>query len=544
MPELSRGERSAIRWSDAVLKWGLVSLVAFTPLAFGTVEGWSIALMEWGVASLLLVALARRILAGPGESPEGWKTGVEWPLGLFLVLVLLQVIPLPRPLVAVLAPGSASAHAAGLALPSGGVATRQDDEAARAALGLGAPPAAVPVSLDVEETVRRTGLLLTFAGVFYLAAGWGASRGRARFLLRVIVVVGFAIALFAIVQRLTWNGRIYWLRAAPRDTAFGPFVNHNHFAGYVEMILPLAIALAYFLVDRQRHLARPGEDPPPVEWSRPTDAGLMDDRQERAGRWGQWLLALFTAILILAALVLSGSRGGLLSAVLSGGLLFAALWKRIRPRALAWGVVVALPLTAALLIAWIGVDTLRAQIPEGALEREASFHARQVIWRQVVNHLPEAGAAGFGLGSFETSFAPYTPPGTAARWDKAHNDFLQVAWETGIVGGLLIALGALLFGIRYILPALRSPDHESDLFRIAIAVGLTSLVLHSFVDFNLQIGSNWFLFALLAGLLVALHRSAAERARNPEIGPGPRLIDRSGDRIVPLLPDHEQEPAS
>jgi hypothetical protein len=203
MPELSRGERSALRWCDAVLKWGLVSLVVFTPLAFGTVEGWSIALMEWGVASLLLVTLARRILAGPGEGRAGWKTGVEWPLGLFLGLVLLQVIPLPRPLVAILAPGSASAHAAGLAPPTGGVATSRDDEAARAALGLGAPPARVPLSLDVEETMRRTGLLLTFAGVFYLAAGWGASKGRARFLLRVIVAVGFVIALFAIVHRAT-----------------------------------------------------------------------------------------------------------------------------------------------------------------------------------------------------------------------------------------------------------------------------------------------------------------------------------------------------
>jgi hypothetical protein len=541
---MSRRERAAIRWSDAILQWGLVSLVAFTPLAFGTVEAWSIALMEWGVASLLLVAMARRVLRGPLPQGTRWATGVEWPLGLFLGLVLLQLVPLPRPLVALLAPGSASAHAAALAPPEGGVATREEFDAVRAALDIGPPGGRVPVSLDVEETAHRTGLLLTFAGVFYLVAGWGATKGRAQFLLRAIVVVGFCIAVFGIVQNLTWNGRIYWLRPAPREGAFGPFVNHDHFAGYVEMILPLAITLAYFFVDRQRHLPRPGEDPPPVEGSRPTDAGLMDDDQERAGRWGQWLLALFAAILILAALVLSGSRGGILSAVLSSGLLFAALWKRIRPRALAWGVVVALPLLAALLIAWIGIDTLRGAIPQGSFEREASFHARQVIWRQVVNHLPEAGVAGFGLGTFEASFAPYTPPGTASRWDKAHNDFLQIAWETGFAGGLLIAWGTLLFGIRYVLPALRSPDHESDLFRIAIAVGLMSLLLHSMVDFNLQIGSNGFLFALLAGLLVALHRSGRTPARTAEIGSGPRSLDPAGDHIVSILPDRDQEPAS
>jgi hypothetical protein len=543
MPETSRSERAIVRSCDAIIRWGLVSLIAFTPLAFGTVEAWSIALMEWGVTSLLLVAVARRVLAGPPRDRSRFATGVEWPLGLFLGLVLLQLVPLPRTLVGWIAPGSASVHRMALAPPEGGMTTREDYDAVRAALELGPSPGRVPVSLDVEETSHRAGLLLSFGGVFYLAAGWGATKGRARFLVRAIVVVGFCVSLFAIVQRLTWNGRIYWLRPSRNSSAFGPFVNHNHFAGYVEMILPLAIALAYYLVDRQRHLPRPGEDPPPAEWSRPTDRGLMDDEQEKAGRWGRWVLALFAAILILSSLVLSGSRGGLLSAVLSSGLLFASLWKRI-PRALAWGVLVSLPLIAGLLIAWIGVDTLRASIPQGSLEREASFHARQVIWRQVFHNLPDAGVAGFGLGSFETSFAPYTPPGTAARWDKAHNDFLQIAWETGFAGGALIAWGTLLFAFRYIVPALRSPLEDSDLFRIAIAVGLTSLVLHSLVDFNLQIGSNGFLFALLAGLLVALHPIGRNPAPGAPSGGGPRLIDPSGDRIVPLLPEREQEPAS
>ena len=542
MPE-GRFEAAAIRGCDAILKWGLVSLIVFTPLAFGTVENWSIAVMQWGVTSLVLVALARRVLAGP--SPEGsrFRTGVEWPLGLFLALVLLQLVPLPRPIVAFVAPGAAAAHATGPAAPGEGVSTREEYESLRAALDLGSPPRRVPISLDPEETARRTGLLLTFGGIFYLVAWWASTKVRMQFLLRTIVINGFCVALFAIVQRLTWNGRIYWVRPSSNDSAFGPFVNHNHFAGYVEMILPLAIALAYFLVDRQRHLPRPGEDPPPEEGTRPTDAALMDDEQERAGRWGRWLLALFAAVLLLASLVISGSRGGWLSTVLSGGLLFAALWKRIRQRYLAWGVALALPSLAALLLVWIGSDAISGQVPEGSLEREASFHARQVIWREVVDHLPQSGFAGFGLGTFEASFAPYAPPGTSTRWDRAHNDFLQIAWETGFAGGLLIAWGTLLFAFRYVLAALRTSAQETDLFRIAIAVGLTSLVLHSMVDFNLQIGSNGFLFALLAGLLVALHRSARVAVPAAEMGSGPRLIEPSGGRIVPLLPPPEQESA-
>src|SRR5438093_1280603 len=148
----------------------------------------------------------------------------------------------------------------------------------------------------------------------------------------------------------------------------------------------------------------------------------------------------------------------------------------------------------------------------GNLTGEASFRLRAIIWNRVVRELPNYLWVGSGLGTFEDSFAPHTPAGPANRWDRAHNDYLQLLWETGLAGGVLFLSGALIFGVRYWWPALRSFRQPLDLFRVGIAVSLMSIALHSLVDFCLQIGANGFLCALLAGLLVALHGRRADMA--------------------------------
>ena len=531
--------------SGAFVGWGLVALIVFTPLAFGTVEGWSYALLEWGIVSLVLVALAARLLTASGPGERRVRTGVEWPLGLYLLLVLLQLVPLPASAIGAIAPGARRAHQAAEAPPAGGVTTPADYQSLRAEFGLDAGPRVRPISVNADETFEKGRLLAVLVALFFLVAGWAATAERALFLVRAVLVTGFSVALFGIVQHLTWNGKLYWLRPSPRGGAFGPFVNHNHFAGYAEMILPLAIAMAYYLLDLRRGWRGPARSD---EAAGGLNAEFLDDSQAAAERLGLWVLALFAAVLLLGSLLLSQSRGGILSAILSSGLLFVALWGRIRPRALAWLGVAALPVLAALLAVWIGADVFRVQAQGGSLEREASFHSRRVIWEEIGRNLPQAGALGFGLGTFEESFAPYTPPGTAQRWDRAHNDYLQIAWETGAIGAILIFWGGLAFGIRYGLSALRSPAHPLDLFRVAIAVALASLLIHSVVDFNLQIGSNAFLFTLLAGLLVALHRvvereagGANDEERNGPEGAGPRLHRSPEPRILGPVQEDEAE---
>jgi O-antigen ligase len=307
------------------------------------------------------------------------------------------------------------------------------------------------------------------------------------FLLSATTITGFAVALFGLIQYLTWNGRIYWFRRIPSDSAFGPFVNHNHFAGYVGMVIPIAVCFGFFFLEGRRA----GGD------------------EAASDRWGRTGVALFAAAVIVVALFFSLSRGGILSACLSGLVLFVLVSRRMASRALTWSVAVALVLVAVIFISWIGADIVRHQIGTyHTIENEASFQLRVMIWQAMVRHLPDFMWLGSGLGTFEESFAQFTPPGSSRRWDRAHNDYLQLTWETGLVGTALFLLAAWMFLRRYWWPSVRSQVHPMSLFRVGVCISVLTIALHSIVDFNLQIGSNGFLFAVLCGALVALRDPA------------------------------------
>ncbi len=489
--------------ANGAVKWGLVALIIFTPLAFGTVEQWSLALMEWGIATLAVLHVLGG-LWGSGYSRRGrdGRTGLEVAALLFLGVCAVQIIPIPLGWLRVISPESARMYTP-IAPP-----TFADGIQADAAQDLHdepvlnpSMPGRRPISIRPGETRSRLLLVGSLAALFFLMAAWVDRGERAVFVIATVTTVGFLVALHGLVQFLTWNGRIYWIRKVPPSSPFGPFVNHNHFAGYVEMVIPVAIALTFYLValrSRDR-LARPSNDGAP--WS---PWGRSEGRWER---WGQAGLALFAAVILIVSLIFSLSRGGILSTCVSGLILFAVIRRRVPSRLLAWSVAGSLLLVVALLVALIGADIIADKVRMSQdLPSEASFRSRLIVWDGVVRNLPGVLWMGAGLGTFEDSFAPHTPPGSSTRWDKAHNDYLQFLWETGLVGGLILLVCGVRFGRRYWWPALRSRDHPLDLLRVGVAVSLLSLALHSLVDFNLQIGANGFLCALLGGLLVGLDR--------------------------------------
>lgn len=481
---------------DRIVHWGLIALIAFTPLAFGTVEPWSLAIMEWGVTSLILVFLLGRVLSGPPAMPgrSSW-TGLEIPVVLFMLFGALQTVPLPAPWLRVLSPGASREYqlhdlrAAALAGPV--------EEASADPLLAVRAPARRPVSISPPQTWARVRLLAVLAGLFFLVSRWADRGERVMSLLTSVTVVAFLVAVEALVQYSTWNGKIYWVRKVPPSSPFGPFVNHNHFAGYVEMVIPVAISLVFYCGAGRRRVRLRGNG---------LEAAL-DDTGTGSARWSQGALALFAAILLIVSLVFTLSRGGVLSAAVSGFVLFLLIARRVASRFVVWSVAAGLPAIALAMIVWIGADTVKERFSESQTPgTEASFRSRVIAWRSLVHHLPEFMWVGAGLGAFEDSFASVMPGGFSKRWDKAHNDYLQVLWETGLAGTSLMLLGGVVFVRRFWWPAVQSRGHPLDLFRVGIAVSLLSIALHSLVDFNLQIGANGFLLALLAGLMVALHR--------------------------------------
>jgi O-antigen ligase/polysaccharide polymerase Wzy-like membrane protein len=502
------------RTCDRIIHAGLVGLIACTPLAFGTVEPWSIALMEWGIVTLALVFLLSRLYPGredrrpspQAEYPRLFELAI--PITLFVVLCILQTVPLPIRWLSAVSPGSARMYAS---VDFGSwERTEEKTERVRAErddslLRLRSPERR-PVSVNPARTRGRATLLFTLVVLFFMVANW-ADEDKAVSILRSVTVVAFLVSMFGIVQLLTWNGKIYWVRKVPSagggtPSTFGPFVNHDHFAGYVEMTIPLALGLVFWLVDRRR---RPAESGSSSSTGSGLAASILEGFRDERGWFGKLSLALFVAVILIVSLFFSLSRGGILAAFISGTVLLVLLCRRAASRALRWSIALALPAVVVALIAFIGAEAVKKQLGTyGNLAEESSFRLRLILWQRIAEELPNYVWLGTGLGTFEDSFSPLTPAGSAKRWDKAHNDYLQLLWETGVVGGVLFLSGVAIFIRRIWWPALRDFGAPIDIFRVAIAVGLMSIALHSAVDFCLQIGANGFLCALLAGLLVAL----------------------------------------
>ena len=328
--------------------------------------------------------------------------------------------------------------------------------------------------LDRSETRQALVLLGMDLTIFFLVSQLFAS-GRSRiwrlFGPGVLLFAG-SLGLFAILQNASGTREIYGIVETPGDLHFGPYVNPNHFAGLMEMLIPVGVL---YIVGRR-------------------------------GKSSIAALPLLVAIatIAVAALLLSGSRGGLLalSAQTAIGLTLL-VWgnQSAEKRRLAKAVAPTI-LAAMLLFVW--VDSGQAAKHLGLI-----FHIKSPDWvdssrkslasdslRMWRDHL----VLGVGLGNFETAYPAYQSLPTDLWIDYAHDDYLEAAAETGLVGTVLILSALALFfrlAFRHLRHRLR---FEDGWIRLGAAIGCCGLLLHSFFDFNLHIPANAAWFATLAAL--------------------------------------------
>ena len=307
--------------------------------------------------------------------------------------------------------------------------------------------------------------LAAYIVLVFLAVQSFRNSKQMRPLIWFLVIFGFAVALFGIVQFLTFNDKLYWLRPLRYGgSPFGPYVNRNHFAGLMELIIPLGLAILFYRAVRRDKLP---------------------------------LVGLFTIVPI-GALFLSASRAGILSFCFQLGLLAYLVWARQSGRKqlpLATGVI----LLAGAFVVWLGVGPTWdrfARLWAQDFSQERRLMMLEDSWRIFLDH----PGAGTGAGTLVTVYPQYASFDDGRVVDHAHNDYLELLAETGIVGGLC-ALGFVVLLFRRALMNLQSDQSAFILAaRTGALVACSGLLLHSLVDFNLHIPSNALLFALLACL--------------------------------------------
>lgn len=435
---------------SGIIRTGFLLTVVFTALAHGTVEPWSVFVYESITLLVLLVWATKIILDKRFE---------------------INVPKIALPIVALLAIGLAQSVAV----------TNSEGRW-------------LSLSKNVEATRGAVTVLAFLLISFLIAANFFQTRASLKGLANFLVIYGLAMALFALVQHVSWNGKFYWIRPNTISiTPFGPFVNHNHFAGYMEMLIPVPIAMIV----------------------------------TRAARREMRLLAGFAAVVMGIAAITSLSRGGMIS--LAAELVFitficlrlARTNKGSQTGAAQRGAaqrgaasartpfaasqVAAVIVIAAVILAgvfWIGADAVINRVTQGqstATQTETFHSSRGWVWRDTWTMIKANPLLGVGLGAYGTAFSIYSESDGSLRVPQAHNDYLQVVADCGIPGGL-IAVWFIVILFRAFRRGLYSRDPMIAALALASGAGTFGLLVHSVFDFNLQLPSNALLFLLLTAV--------------------------------------------
>jgi len=400
---------------DIVLAAGICALLAFEPLALGGMIAWGPVALELGAAGLLIVWAVRWMAMGRLEViPNPLFAGML----LFAALVVAQLV---------------------LARSAYWYETWRTGML-WAAYGI--------LSFLVVQSFRRTTLLKRL-GIFFSA-------------------FGFFVALIAVAQQFAGNGKLYWFIQNQSGWPFyGPYIDHSHYAGLMEMLVPIPLVFAM--------------------------AGFFRNPIR--------VLFGFAALIMAATIFLSQSLGGIIA--FTAQMIVLAIFvgrRRQASRQLAL-----LGLVCLLLALWVvmlqpgglGAKLARLQDPIG----KAGGGYRLSIVKDSLRMIRERPILGWGFGTFPDVYPAFRSFYTNYLVNEAHNDYVQMLAETGLVGGALMVYFVLVLyhsGMQRIEHWRRDPRAGMSL---AALVGCTGLLVHGLSDFNLQIPANaalFFVFAVIA----------------------------------------------
>lgn len=443
-PQAAKTARLSIKHSLAsrFLFLNLCVTIVLTAVAFGTVHFWALGLFTLGAAATIILWVV-----------DAWKVGkfrlsrnvLQLPLLGMLALGLVQLLPLRNS-------------------PATGALTI---------------PASETLSLDPYAT--RLVILQVAALLVYFAATlvFTDTPHRLRLLVRTITVFGFFLAIFGLTQSFTSPTKVYWFRELTQSTAFGPFINRHHFAGYMELTIAIPLGL------------------------------LFSGAVERDKRF----IYLFAAGLMGLALIMTNSRGGLIS--LGAELLFLALVSGIgrrgkrnsdereqgrRVKGIAKRAALALALIVGLFVGVLLLgdeSTLNRLV--GSVNMDDPTTGRAHFWGVTMDIIKANPIIGTGLGTFGVVYARYDSSNGLYRLEQAHNDYLQVLSDGGIVGAAL-GLFFIFMLFRMGFARAESKDHFRKGVAIGALAGCFAVLVHSFFDFTLHTTSNAMLFLVLASL--------------------------------------------
>jgi O-antigen ligase len=422
-------------WSS-ILLGATCAVLLLAPLCFGAVQYWAIFGLEAAATLLFGVWATRQWIR---QQVEIVPNPVYAPMGAFLVLIFLQW--------------------------------------------------AIGSSAYRHATYLRLLLYCAYAMIAFVATQTLRWSSQLRNLAWAVCGYGSVVACFAILQGLAPNGKLYWIWSFEHTRLiYGPYVNHNHYAGLMEMLSPFAFALA---VSRFTHHNRK-------------------------------LAAAGAGALMAGSIFLSGSRGGMLALGIQVIVMVLLLAREKRKNWKQPALMAGFLVVVIAIVFWIGGDQLTRRLASIHTEtrQELSGGTRISIDRDGLRMWTKRPFLGWGLGAFPEVYPEFRSFYTSFFVNQAHNDYLQLLVETGLIG-CAIGVWFLVLTLRRASGKLENWTETSNgVLTAACLLGCVGILVHSFLDFNLQIPANAALFYVLCAIAAAepvresLRRRHARRNRD------------------------------
>ncbi len=473
---------SSVKIMDAIIDKGVLALIIFTPLAFGTVQKWSVSLFEIGAFLLLALLLLKQLIATQPSAASELSTRTARTLKiiclLFAGLVMLQLLPLPPPLLKIISPVSHLLHT-----DLGGAAT----DAWRT------------ISVSPYATRQDLLLLFSYAAIFTVIVMHYHTKEQIGRLVTAILVMGGLLVIIALLQKAFWNGRIYGIFPVDYylindNRIWGPYLNRNHFAGYLELAIPLGLGMLLYVAPSSHSL--PGT-PLGIRITRLLENPVMP----KAATWFLLLLVMT------AGLFASMSRGGIMACVISFTLFVLITRKRrsLKSRSL-------LLITVAMVLSTVVVFASWERLEDRFEELDTGHVGRLNVWIDSVGIVRDFPLLGSGLGTFETVYRRYQSKETRSIYDHAHNDYVEQITDTGLAGLLLAISAVLIFFTTLYRRWRRLHGMYTKCFGAGGLCSCCAVGVHSFSDFNLHIPANALLFTIIAALTYAILFNLSEES--------------------------------
>ena len=341
------------------------------------------------------------------------------------------------------------------------------------------PPVTVsPWNLDPSRGRLEVARYLCAAMVFVLGVNLFRTPESRRLLFAVIAVSGLSLGVFGIIQKMTWNEKLYWTFPLRNGgVPFASYVNRNHAAGLLNMAVACVAGLAVFEARawRSRKSAK-------AVWPEP-------------GAVPQIPMFCFAAgALLIVSVAATLSRGGILA--MGAGVTMAVLASSRELKFQGMVGILGVSVVAVIAVGWLGfqraLESRLETISGGTVLQES----RLEHWKDTWGAVQDSPIVGSGLGSYRWVNRPYQRSDFGVWFANADNQYFEWLVETGWIGIaiLLSGIGLALYYLRQ----LRSIPDSRDLFTCGLMV-LIAVGLQAATDYGISVVPNLLLLAVIVG---------------------------------------------